>query len=52
MENQNEQPEKPDKYMGVKLPVEDLQTKLIVRAMYVATIAAVVFLLIKIYLVL
>lgn len=49
MKKQINLPESPDKYMGVKLPAEDRQTRIIVRAMYIATIAAVVFLAIKIY---
>lgn len=49
MKKQINLPERPDKYMGVKLPEEDRQTRIIVRAMYIATIAAVVFMAIKIY---
>jgi hypothetical protein len=50
MKKLTDQPESPDKYMGVKLPGEDRQTTKIMMAMYVATVAAVVFLAIKIYL--
>lgn len=49
MKKQINLPESPDKYMGFKLPAEDRQTRIIVRAMYVATIAAVIFLAFKIF---
>jgi hypothetical protein len=49
MKKQINLPDSPDKYMGFKLPSEDRQTRIIVRVMYIATIAAVVFLAIKIY---